>query len=82
MQGELLQIQQKELKDIYLPHLMPQLSKNQRRAIDLAIESGYYEFPRKIDMVGLAKKMGVSYPTFQEHLRRAEGKVIPRFLRV
>lgn len=82
MDGELLQIQKKELEDIYLPHLMPKLSKNQRRAIDLAIEKGYYEFPRKINLIGLARLMKVSYPTLQEHLRKAERKVIPKFLKI
>ena len=68
------------LTDIYFPNVMPQLSKSQKKALELAYEKGYYTYPRQISIKGLAKiaKLGIS--TFQEHLKRAEGKLIPRML--
>jgi len=66
-----------KIKDIYFPKIMPLLSEKQKRAFELAVENGYYDFPRSIDLGGLAKIMSVSISTFQEHLRKAEGKIIP-----
>ena len=66
-----------KLEDVYFPKLMPKLSERQKRAFELAVEHGYYNFPRKIGLEGLAKAMKVSVSTLQEHLRRAEEKIIP-----
>lgn len=65
------------IKDIFFPKVMPFLTEKQKRAFELAIENGYYNFPRKIDLEKLAKIMKVSISTYQEHLRKAEEKVIP-----
>ncbi len=74
---KILKIQQTRLTDVYYPRLMPKLSRNQRRAIELAFEKGYYDFPRKTDMDKLAKAMNISTPTFWEHLKKAEKKLMP-----
>jgi len=63
--------------DIFVSRLVPKLSEKQRDALYLALEAGYYSFPRKADLKDLAKATRVSIPTFQEHLRRAEVKVMP-----
>lgn len=39
---------------------------------------GYYAQPRAATTEELAKGMGVSRTTFEEHLRKAESRVIPR----
>ena len=76
---EIQKIQEVKLDDLHFPHVMPKLSPKQKRAFELAIEHGYYKFPRKIGLEKLAKTMKVSVSTFQEHLRKAEEKIIPSF---
>jgi len=77
---EIQKIQEVRLDDVHFPHIMPHLSQKQKRAYELAVENGYYVFPRKTHLENLAKIMGVSLSTFQEHLRKAEGKLIPSFM--
>lgn len=69
-----------KLSSVYFPHAIPQLSENQKKAVHLAVENGYYNYPKKIDMRKLAKIMGISLSTFQEHLKKAESKLIPDLL--
>lgn len=76
---KLLEIKKTKLSYVHFPQVMPKLSPKQKRAFELAVECGYYGFPRKADLKELAKMMGVSVSTFQEHLRRAEGKLFPSF---
>lgn len=74
---ELLKLEQETIKDIYLPKLMPKLSKRQQEVFNLAIKEGYYQIPRKINLDKMAKMLKISTPTLQEHLRKAESKIIP-----
>lgn len=76
---KLWEIKKTKLSDVHFPRVMPKLSPKQKRAFELAVELGYYGFPRKADLKELAKIMGISVSTFQEHLRRAEGKMFPAF---
>jgi predicted DNA binding protein len=76
---EIQKIQEVKLDDIHFPHVMPKLSPKQKRAFEMAVEHGYYKFPRKTGLEKLAKTMKVSVSTFQEHLRKAEEKIIPSF---
>lgn len=69
-----------KLDTIYFPKIMPKLSNKQREAYQLAVENGYYKFPRKVGLEILAKIMKVSVSTFQEHLRKAEEKIIPSYI--
>lgn len=78
---KILKIQQTKLTDVYYPHLMPKLTPNQKRAIELAFENGYYDFPKKTDMKRLAETMKISTPTFCEHLKKAEKKLMPDIIR-
>jgi len=43
------------------------------------LRHGYYTWPRKADLGVLARQAGVSVSTFQEHLRKAEAKLLPFF---
>lgn len=74
--GKILKLKQEKLKSISFSTFMPELSKKQKNALELAIREGYYSYPRKIDVHELAKLMKISYSTYQEHLRKAEGKII------
>lgn len=53
------------------------LTKKQMKAFKLASDYGYYEVPKKISIEELAAKLGISIPTFAEHLRKAESKLLP-----
>ncbi len=78
---EILKIEQTKLTDIYFAHLLPKLTKNQKRAIELAFENGHYAWPKRTDLGKLARLMKVSIPTFREHLKRAEQKLMPDLIR-
>ncbi len=75
--GELISIEQKKIKSISVIKISSDLTDKQKQAMHLAIKNGYYNYPRKIDLPKLAKLMGISYSTFQAHLRKAEQKLIP-----
>jgi predicted DNA binding protein len=66
-----------KLDNLGILNVFPKLTEKQRNAIELAVSTGYYEYPRKIDVQSLAKKSKLSFSTFQEHLRKAENKLIP-----
>ena len=65
------------MENLGVLNILPKLTEKQEKAVYLAIKSGYYEYPRKTDVKGLAFKEGLSFSTFQEHLRKAENKLIP-----
>ncbi|MDD5253588.1 MAG: helix-turn-helix domain-containing protein [Candidatus Nanoarchaeia archaeon] len=73
----ILKMQQSPLSDIYFPNVMPKLSKSQKKAIELAYLNGYYSYPRGVSLADLAKIAGLGISTFQEHLRKAEIKLLP-----
>ena len=52
------------------------LTERQREALAVAHESGYYAWPREVTCQTLADELGVAAPTFTEHLRTAEQKLI------
>lgn len=66
-----------ELDSLGILSIFPKLTEKQKNAVESAISNGYYEYPRKIDVQSLAKKNKSSFSTFQEHLRKAENKLIP-----
>ncbi len=74
---EILKFRNEKISNISFTKLLPDLTKNQKKAMELAIRNGYYDYPKKVKMEVLAKKVGISYSTFQAHLKKAEGKIIP-----
>jgi len=81
LNAEIISFKQEKISNINFTKLLPELTKNQKRAMEIAIDNGYYEYPKKIKMESLAKKMNISYSTYQAHLKKAEGKVIPSILK-
>lgn len=79
--GQLISINQQKITNFSIISMQPELTQNQRRAMELAIDKKYYDYPRKIGLKNLAKMMKVSYSTFQAHLRKAEQKIIPFFFK-
>jgi len=57
----------------------PNLTEKQKGAMDLAVRDGYYKYPRKTSIKGLAKKSKLGFATFHAHLRKAEQKLMPFF---
>jgi predicted DNA binding protein len=57
-------------------NILSVLTEKQRDIILTAQKYGYYEYPRKINSQGLAKKVNISRATLVEHLRKAEGRII------
>ncbi|MDS0477173.1 helix-turn-helix domain-containing protein [Natrinema sp. 1APR25-10V2] len=56
--------------------LFEDLTDRQLAALQLALESGYYEQPRKTSLRELAKQTAVARSTYEEHLRKAENKLL------
>lgn len=67
----------KDIGNISLISLHPNLTDKQKLALKLAVENGYYNFPRKITLKKLAQIMKVSFSTYQAHLSKAEANFIP-----
>jgi len=78
---KILKIENTKLTEVYFPQVMPQLTKNQKQAIELAYKHGYYDFPRKVELSELSKLAKKSLSTFREHLRKAEKKLMPDLIR-
>ena len=55
---------------------IPGLTARQRTVLTTAIDSGYYEIPREVTTAELAEEVGLARRTAEEHLRRAERKVV------
>lgn len=75
-EGEVLYLKEIKVPKIFIPEIMPGLTDKQEEAFKLASESGYYEFPRKTNLHKLARLFKTSRPTFEEHLRKAEIKIL------
>ncbi len=57
------------------------LTEKQVDALRKAISFEYYSWPRKVTLEFLAIKSDLSRRAYQEHLRRAESKLFPMFLK-
>ncbi len=58
----------------------PDLTERQREALEAAYLSGYFDWPRESNAEEVAEMLGVSRPTLQAHLRKAERKLLSTFL--
>lgn len=55
------------------------LTPQQLKAVNLAIEKGYFEIPKKVNLEELSQQMKLSRTTFLEHLRKAERKILSKY---
>ena len=60
--------------------LAAELTDRQRTAIEAAYHSGFFEWPRDVNGEALADSLGVTPPTFHQHLRKAERKLLEAVL--
>ncbi|MBN2122413.1 helix-turn-helix domain-containing protein [Candidatus Micrarchaeota archaeon] len=58
------------------------LSEKQREIFNLAVSKGYYEVPKKLTIRELAGITGIKASTLQEHLSKAESKLLPILARI
>jgi predicted DNA binding protein len=62
-----------------LDSAFPELSPRQREALLAAVEMGYYRIPRDVTTADVAAELGIERRTLEEHLRRAENKLVAAF---
>ncbi|MFH1391836.1 MAG: helix-turn-helix domain-containing protein [Candidatus Diapherotrites archaeon] len=74
--AEIIYIREDNDIDFVFPLATRKLSKTQKKVLKIALEKNYYSFPRKADLAEIAKECGTSIPTVQEHLRKAEAKIL------
>lgn len=74
--GKVLSLKEIKLKNLGILKILPELTEKQKQAFDLAVDNRYYEYPRGIELEKLAKIMKISLSTYQEHLRKAEIKLL------
>lgn len=73
-----------EVTEQQIPHsmltpidrLFEDLTDRQMAALELALESGYYEQPRKTSLRAMADRTAIARSTYEEHLRKAENKLL------
>jgi predicted DNA binding protein len=66
-------------RDIFtnsLTGLLADLTGKQLAALIDALEDGYYKVPRNVTVAKLAKAKGIPRTTYEEHLHKAESKVL------
>jgi predicted DNA binding protein len=64
-----------------LDNVLPDLSTRQREAFGVAYDRGYYEIPRETTTTEIAAAVGVERRTAEEHLRRAENKLVAALIK-
>jgi predicted DNA binding protein len=73
LRGRQLPIDLASIHTLGAPHM---LTSRQDRVLSLAYKLGYFEFPKKISLTALAKKLSISKSTLSEILRLGEQKVL------
>ena len=75
--AQMLYLKQTKLSNISITNILPELTSKQMRALEIAVNNGYYNYPKNIKMEKLAEIMGISYSTYQAHLKKTEHRIIP-----
>ena len=57
------------------------ITTRQEYVVKTALELGFFDYPKKINLEGLSKRLNVSYVTLAEILRRAERKIISSYFK-
>lgn len=81
LNAKILFFRQEKITNISFSKILPELTGNQKKAMEMAVNSGYYDYPKKVTLPELASRMKISYSTFQAHLKKAEGKLFPSILK-
>jgi predicted DNA binding protein len=57
------------------------LTENQERIFWLALKSGFFDYPRRVDLTELSKKLGISPATLSEIIRRGTRRLLEHYFR-
>ncbi|MDG6907756.1 MAG: helix-turn-helix domain-containing protein, partial [Nitrososphaerota archaeon] len=57
------------------------LTSRQEQIVKMALEMGYFEFPKKIRLEELSQRLGISAGTLSEILRRAEKHILTMYFK-
>src|SRR5262249_2591879 len=74
---ELVRLCRARVTSVHIVAAAPLLPPGQWNALQLAIRSGYYSYPRKTALAALARRSQLAPSTFHAHLRKAENKLMP-----
>ena len=74
---ELISLRRATVAGVQVMAAAPRLSMRQKQALELALNQGYYSYPRRVELAQLAQSSGIAPSTFHAHLRKAENKVMP-----
>jgi predicted DNA binding protein len=66
----------REFPSVFVQQSVSKLTERQRKIFEYAKENGYYKYPRRISLQDLARKLNTPRTTFQNHLRKAECKLL------
>ena len=58
-----------------------ELTSRQEQIVKMALEMGYFEFPKKIRLEELSQRLGISAGTLSEILRRAEKHILTMYFK-
>jgi predicted DNA binding protein len=70
---------EKSIRDTFMVSLnrvFSQLTEKQVDSLIAALEAGYYQIPKKVTTTEIADRHKVPRTTYEEHLRKAESKVL------
>jgi len=56
------------------------LTSRQAEVLRLALDAGYFDWPREVDAESLAEQLDIAHSTLLEHLRKAEKKLLEESL--
>ncbi|USS40081.1 helix-turn-helix domain-containing protein [Thermococcus aggregans] len=71
--SESLTIVRRGIEDRFTP---PQLSQSQKRILSVALNSGFYDYPRKINLQELSKILNLAPSTVSYNLRKAGKEIL------
>ncbi len=57
------------------------ITARQEFVVKTALELGFFDYPKKVNLEGLSKRLNVSYVTLAEILRRAEKNIISSYFK-
>ncbi|WP_267641332.1 helix-turn-helix domain-containing protein [Haloarchaeobius amylolyticus] len=66
--------------DLGRPPIPPSLPPRQQAALDVALDLGYYDVPRRATRDEVAERLGCAPSTASEHLQKAEGAIVRTYL--
>lgn len=61
---------------VWIESFFSRLTERQMEAIVKAYDYGYYSSPREVTTDSVASSLGISRSTYEEHLRKAENRII------